>query len=216
MFVEEYQEVWHQILWAGCIVPCSFSKILAAEEPALIIRMRVRSPKMYWQANNEDKRGMWTKSQVDSYMCKIREIFEDNEATAQANRCKSVFKRFIQGTRNSLGKSSDPPSSIFYDSVVSVIMVWKGSWCQTSQTAGEQRIWLPFILFPRIEGKHNHTPDTGVCGCWGVCADEANRLNLVWLEQREAAQVFEGERNVEGRSLLEITVISGQSCDVTS
>lgn len=48
----------------------------------------------------------------------------------------------------------------------------------------------------------------------------ANRLNLVWLEQREAAQGVERERNVKGRRagrwLLEITVVSGQSCEVTS
>lgn len=48
----------------------------------------------------------------------------------------------------------------------------------------------------------------------------ANRLNLVWLEQREAAQGVERERNVKGRRagrwLLEITAVSGQSCEVTS
>lgn len=56
-------------------------------------------------------------------MCKAREIFEDNEALAQANRCKSVFERVIQGTRNSLGKSGGPTSSIFYNSVTSVTVV---------------------------------------------------------------------------------------------
>jgi len=48
-------------------------------------------------------------------MCKVREIFEDNEAPAQANRCKPVFDRVIQGTRNCLGMSGGPPSSIFYN-----------------------------------------------------------------------------------------------------
>lgn len=56
-------------------------------------------------------------------MCKVREIFEDIEAPAQANRCKPVFERVIQGTRNSLGNSGGPPSSIFYDSVISVTVV---------------------------------------------------------------------------------------------
>lgn len=48
----------------------------------------------------------------------------------------------------------------------------------------------------------------------------ANRLKSVWLEQREAAQGVERQGNVKGRStdrrLLEITVVSGQSCEVTS
>lgn len=29
MFVEQYQEVWHQILWFGCTEHSSFSKLLA-------------------------------------------------------------------------------------------------------------------------------------------------------------------------------------------
>lgn len=124
------------------------------------------------------QRGTSTKSQVDTVMCKAREIFEDNEALAQANRCKSVFERVIQGTRNSLGKSGGPTSSIFYNSVTSVTVVWKGSWCQTSQTAGEQRIWIPFILFPRIESKAQSHSDTGACGCWGVCADEGKQTEI--------------------------------------
>lgn len=56
---------------------------------------------------------MWTKTQVDTVICKIREIFENHEAPAQANRCKTDFERAIQGTRNSLGKPEDPHNSIF-------------------------------------------------------------------------------------------------------
>lgn len=81
---------------------------------------------------------------------KIMRILGDN---AQANRCKLFFDRVIQGARNSTGVSGDPSSSILYDRIISVTVVWKGRWCQTSQAAGEQRIWMPFILFPRIEGK---------------------------------------------------------------
>lgn len=120
----------------------------------------------------------WAKSQVDTLMWEVRGITEDNEASEKGKRCKPVFNRVIQGRRNSLGMSGGPSRSIFYDSVISMTVVWKSSWCQTSQTAGEQRIWIPIILLPGIEGKAQSCSDSGVCGCRGVCADEDKQTKL--------------------------------------
>lgn len=111
----------------------------------------------------------------------------------QAKKCKHVFNTVIQGRRNILGMSGGPYHSIFYNSMISMTVVWKSSWCQASQTAGEERIWIPIILFPRIESKAQSRSDSEICGCWGVCVDEATtgeisrNLNLSTLHMLQEA-----------------------------
>lgn len=144
-----------------------------------IMRMKMVNPKNAVVDKKWRQWEAWAKSQVDTLMCEVRGIIEDNEASAKGKRCKPFFNRVIQGRRNSLGMSGGPSSSIFYNSVISMTVVWKSSWCQTSQTAGEQRIWIPVILLPAIEGKAQSCSDTGVCGCRGVCADEGKQTKLV-------------------------------------
>lgn len=94
-------------------------------------------------------------------MGKVWEIFEDNEDPVQANRCKLAFKNASQRTGNHLKKSQLCFSQLSdfcdcgFESMADVRQV---------RLQGSRRIWIPFILFPRIEGKSSIS--LRPCGLW--------------------------------------------------